>query len=164
MQLIYPSIVANWRLRNKDEFSSRHNVTGRREEVFQVRKFLKIQEALNFFQGKAKLIEPNIAPIIEGDNEVRPIVVPQVDDTQPTAVRAEQMRVKRDIEKDLNERIAKKLEVCILFKTYSDNSFRNLVKTKPLVEAAFNDGNIPVVMELWKEWFNNVPVAAAAGT
>ena len=127
-------------------------------------KLLKLQKALDFFQGKAELIEPNIAPIIEGDDEIRPIVVPEVDENQPAAVRAEQMKDRREAEKDQKERIKKKQDVCVLFKTHSDNSFRDLVKTKPLVKAAFNNGDIPVVIALWKEWFLNGPVAAAAGT
>ena len=127
-------------------------------------KLLKLQKALDFFQGKAEIIEPNIATIIEGDDEIRPIVVPEVDENQPAAVRAEQMKDRREAEKKLEERIAKKQDVCVLFKTHSDNSFRDLVKTKPLVKVAFNNGDIPVVIALWKEWFLNGPVAAAAGT
>jgi hypothetical protein len=127
-------------------------------------KLLKIKEALDFFQGKAELIDPKVAPIIEGDNEVVPIVLPQVDEGGPAAVRVQQMKERSDAEKELKNRKDKKLEVCVLFKTYSDDSFRDLVKTKPLVKTAFNNGNIPVVMELWKEWFNNGPVAAEAGT
>jgi hypothetical protein len=127
-------------------------------------KLLKLQKALDFFQGKAELIEANVAPIIEGDDEVRPIVVPEVDQDQPATIRVELMKRQHEAEKELKERIKKKQDVCVLFKTYSDNSFRDLVKTKPLVKAAFNNGDIPVVMELWKEWFLNGPIAAAAGT
>ena len=81
-------------------------------------------------------------------------MAPEVDDAQPVAVRAEQMKDRRE---------AKKQNVCVLFKTYSDNSFRDLVKTKPLVKTAFNNGDIATVMALWKEWFLNGTIAAAAG-
>ena len=126
-------------------------------------KLLKLKKAIRFFQGKAELIEPKVAPLIVGEPEVRPIEVPEVDDAQPAAVRAEQMKDKREAEKKLEDRIAKKLDVCVLFKTYSDDSFRDLVETKPLVKTAFNNGDIPVVVELWKEWYNNGPVVAAEG-
>jgi len=126
-------------------------------------KLLKLKKAIQFFQGKAELIDPKVAPIITGEDEVSPIVVPQVDDAQPAVVRAEQMEGRREAEKKLEDRIAKKLDVCVLFKTYSDSSFRDLVETKPLVKRAFNTGDIPVVVELWKEWFLNGTIAAAAG-
>ena len=126
-------------------------------------KLLKLKKAIQFFQGKAELIEPNVAPLIVGEPEVRPIVVPPVDEAQPAAVRAEQMTDRREAKKDHEERIAKKQKVCVLFKTYSDNSFRDLVETKPLVKTAFNNGDIATVMALWKEWFLNGTIAAAAG-
>jgi len=104
-----------------------------------------------------------LAPIIEGDNEVDLIVVPQFHDAQPAVVRAQLMKAKLRAETNLTERKAKKKEVCVLFKAYSDNSFRDLVKTKPLVKTAFNESDIPVVIALWHELFNNGPVVAAAG-
>ena len=127
-------------------------------------KLLKLKKAIRFFLNKAEKIDPNIAPLIEGEPEVRPVVVPEVDEALPAAVRAEQMKDRREAKQKLEDRIAKKMDVCVLFKTYSDDSFRDLVETKPLVKTAFNNGDIPVVVELWKEWYNNGPVVAAEGT
>ena len=127
-------------------------------------KLLKLKKAIRFFLNKAEKIDPNIAPLIEGEPEVRPVVVPEVDEALPAAVRAEQMKDRREAKQKLEDRIAKKMDICVLFKTYSDDSFRDLVETKPLVKTAFNNGEIPVVVELWKEWYNNGPVVAAEGT